>query len=489
MDAKLPMSLRDHLIAGCGWLKVYFDDQKDYPYGEVAVDVLHPDHVYADPDATSIDTARYIIQATPTPLWMIRRQWEKGKYVKADDSISLDKGENSQDVTVSADTTHETEGKGSLQDVKHKRAWLIECWLRDDTVVYEEEQDDEGNTTKNERPKYPNGRRLVVAGDVWLNEGDDQNPYEDGKFPFVMIPNYEQTGEFWPKGDVEYLIETNNDINKIVSRLNDWIRNSCHTYLVLDKEANVDEDTLDALEGAIITKDKAGQVAVNMPPGMPPAIFEWLKTCKSDLEIFTGIREVLQGREPAAGQSGIAFERLQEFAMSRIRKKGRNIDSAVKHLGELFFSRIRQYYTEPRQIRITGDFPINQPVYDQMTGQPQVDPMTGQPKTETVGYRPYQFMEFSNQQLMRPLPQQEGTEPQFEPIDLDIVIETGTSAAATRAVEQEQALDLLKVGVIDEEECARRYGIKNYKEIEARILQKQMLRAQMQAQMIPQGGV
>lgn len=460
MDEKLPNAERDFLIAGIGWLKVYFDPDVNYPHGEIAVDVVHPDYIFIDPDATSLDKAKFIIQRTPTPLWLIRKEYEKGIYVKPDETISED-----TDETIPADTNREVDGVGRDYETKHERAWLIELWIRDDATF----EEDEGEHKKGEA-KYPNGRRIVVANGVVLS--DDHNPFDDGGFPYVPFLNYEQSDTFWPMGDVEHLDEVNNDINKIVSRLNDWIRYSAHSYIIYDKEANIDEDSMDNLEGAKILKDKGGDVNIVSPPPMPASIFEWLNQCKSDLEIISGIREVLQGRDPKAGKSGVAFERLQEFALSRIRKKARNIDNGLVKLGELFISRIKQFYPEERQIRITGDFSIQQ---TDATGQPMMG-ADGQPEMKAVGY---DFIPFSGQELY----ETNEAGKVVREIKLDVVVETGAAGATTRAKERDEAEFLFVNHIIDEEEVARRYGIKNYQEIKTRMEQKEMEMMQRQMQM------
>lgn len=474
MDRKLPLVLRDYLISGVGWLKVSFDPDINYPKGEIVVEVVHPDFMLVDPDATSMETAKYIMQATPTPLWMIRKMYpEKGKYVKADDTISDD----SEEVRKSAEYNNEAMGYGTASDAKELRAWVIECWIRDDATFDEEELDEEtGETVTVTKQKYPNGRRLVVGGDVLLTE-DENNPFNDGQFPYVMFPNYEQTDNFWPLGDVEHLIETNNDINKIVSRLNDYIKNTCHTYVVYDSSCGIDDASMNNIEGAIIKKEPSGQIGVHPPPPWPGSVFDWLTICKSDLEVISGIREVLQGRSPSAGESGAAFERLQEFALARIRKKSRSVNAALIQLGRLLLSRIRQFYTEPRMIRITGE--MAQPPMMQEQG---MMPGMGQPQS-----LPYSFTEFNartdmyrDDAVIDPMTG-EVVQPPSE-VELDIVLEVGVAASITRNREKNDAMMLLQAGIIDKDEVARRFDIRNYQQIKARMMQEQIRMMRLQAQ-------
>jgi hypothetical protein len=448
MDKKLPMAIKDHIIAGTGYLKVYYDHEQDYPNGEIAVDVVHPFNLLPDPDAINLDTAKYVIQDTPVPLWLIRERYpERGIYVKPDESVSLSLEDAGH---IPADVNKEVEGVGSVSDANHYRARLLEVWVRDNATLDEDELDAEGNVTRKKgQMKYPNGRRIVVAGDILLEDGE--NPFIDGRFPYVPIVNYEITDSFWPLGDVEHLIEISNDINKIVSRLNEYIRTTAHTHVILKGNTGIDPDSLDNIEGTIIFCNEEGSVSIQPPPPFPASVFEFLTSCMSSLEIISGIREVLQGRDPASGKSGVAFERLQEFALSRVRKKARSIDNSLIKLGELFISRIKQFYSEERQVRITGDFPIT----DEMGNM--------------SGARQYDFITISNGEFFET--DEQGNV--VREVQLDVVLEVGVAATVSRSRDRADAMMLFQSGIIDAEEVAKRYDVKNYKEIQARIEQKQ----------------
>lgn len=453
---KLEMVLRDVLISGVGFLKVYFDSEINYPYGEVAVDVVHPDYIYPDPDATSMDNLKYIIQATPTPLWVIRNGYKNGKYVKADDTLGI---EPEDDGTVK-NATYNHEGEGQYDDARHQRAWLYEVWVTERATFKDEEL--EGESDKKEE-KYPKGRKIVVAGDILLEDSDC--PFTDGH-PFIMFENYRQSNSFWAHGDVEYLVEINNDINKIVSRLNDYIRMTAHTYITYDAECGIDPKSLENVEGVLVKKNKGGDFNVNPPPTFPAAVFDWLQTCKSDLEIIHGIREVLVGRSDDS-TSGVAINRLQEFALARIRKKARTIDKSILRLGRKYLARVKQYYDPARQIRITGDFPIEQVGPDGMPVQ--------------QGFRQYDFIDISSQDFQ--IPDETGN---VREVELDVVLEVGLAASTTRERDRQDALLLFDKGILDEEEVAKRYDIKNFQEIQTRKQQKLLEMEQMKAQVAAQ---
>ena len=476
MMEHLPLTMRDFFIAGVGYLKIDFDPFINYPYGQMRIAVVPPLTLLPDPDATCMDDAKYMIQKIPMPIWKIRKEYpEKGKYVPPEDSISSRDDDPSFDLarTISADTSGESLGFNPENIGKHERAYVYEMWTISDAVFIEDELDEQGKLlNKAGDKKHPNGRKIVVANGIVLEDGE--NPFDDAEPPYVEFRNYDISGEYWPRGDVEYLIESNNDINKMASRLNDWVRESCHTVTVIDEEANVEKDSLDNIEGIVIPKSGQGKIERFSPPAMPPGLFQWLTESKSDLEVISGIREVLQGRKPDAGQSGVAFERLQEFAMSTIRKKARSIDNGILRLGKKMLSRTRQFMPENRQIRITGDF-------------------TKQTEDGTTKSMPYDFIDFSGRELYKQIPVMEpGTDMQMiddigqpvyteEPIDLDVVMEVGSAETVTRNQERADAQFLFSIGVIDKEEVASRYKVKNYKELKER--RKQEILEEFQIEM------
>ena len=75
----------------------------------------------------------------------------------------------------------------------------IECYMKDYSVntYIEEEENEKGEKLKYKvsEPKYPNGRRVILAGDVLLS--DEANPYKDNEYPFKVFQCYPQYGTIW----------------------------------------------------------------------------------------------------------------------------------------------------------------------------------------------------------------------------------------------------------------------------------------------------
>jgi hypothetical protein len=68
----------------------------------------------------------------------------------------------------------------------------------------------------------------------------------------------------------------------------------------------------------------------------------------------SGIHDVTQGRKPTGVTAAEAINQLQEAAQTRIRIKERMLQTSLVQLGYMVVSRMLQYYTLPRVVKISG---------------------------------------------------------------------------------------------------------------------------------------
>src|SRR5690606_13445253 len=73
-----------------------------------------------------------------------------------------------------------------------------------------------------------------------------------------------------------------------------------------------------------------------------------------NMETITGVHDVTQGRRPGQVTAASAIAMLQEAGQARIRDKARNLEDMIRRVGRLMVSRILQFYTPGRIIRIRG---------------------------------------------------------------------------------------------------------------------------------------
>src|SRR5690606_3554371 len=90
------------------------------------------------------------------------------------------------------------------------------------------------------------------------------------------------------------------------------------------------------------------------PQPLPQHYLELYLQLQRNMETITGIHDVTQGRRPTGITAATAISLLQEAGQARIRDKARNLEDAIRRMGELIISRILQFYTPDRIIRIRG---------------------------------------------------------------------------------------------------------------------------------------
>jgi hypothetical protein len=406
------------LIFGKGFLKVPWDVDADGGIGDVGVKYVSPFKIYPDPDCQSpdIQDCMYVIESYPLDLGTIRRLFpERGRLVKPDSEMSqVYPGEYFEPETARHDTDDVVTAGSNWRSKGRLRARIVECWFKDDTMEILKEQDDDGNEVVKEVPRYPGGRVVTVANGVLL--ADRPNPYEDGNFPYVHFDDYDNLDEdgieedagtgFWPISEVEQLIPIQNTMDDIIRRVLDNMALMGNMQWVVDEESNVNTQTLTNQPGLIVRKRRGTEVRREKPPDMPNYIMNLLTLLPTWGETVTGIHDVSQGRRPQGITAAAAIAELQEAGQARIRLKSRGLEKTVKNLGEMIKSRIMQFYTEERVIRIIGPD------------------------------KKVEFMPFDARLIQG---------------DFDVMVEAGSSLPVSKAGRYNQATELRKMNVIDDE--------------------------------------
>jgi len=351
---KLKRVIRSGLVRGKGFLKVTWDMMTNPQYGgEVAVDYIPWNEIILDPQCSTVDDARYIIHARVLPLSEIVRRWpHKGWMVKPDPRYS----DLTDEEFYNADTDQAiiSPAMGGFHQDERARALVIECWIKDDTIELRKEFDeDTGEEVERVVPLYPNGRLVIVANGVVLT--DVPNPYMDGKFPFVDFSCYETDDSPWDMGEVEQLEPIQRVLNILESRFIDNARLMTNTVWVKSADAGISADKITNEEGAVYTIQNPRARFERLPPSpLPQHYFELYLQLQRNMETITGIHDVTQGRRPVGITAATAISLLQEAGQARIRDKARNLEDTIRRMGELVISRIVQFYTKDRVVRLRG---------------------------------------------------------------------------------------------------------------------------------------
>lgn len=362
MNHVLVETMMDCLITDIGILKVTWDPDADDGVGDVMVTGCDPKNIYVPEQAEDFDrNCPWVIHEFFMTRGKLTLKFPgKRDEIKKADAYSKPIGpESSMDDTrvrvvspVDKDMPGlETapEGKSARDDI---RVW--EVWLDDDTVIEAEQISENGDKDIILKKKYPHGRMVTLMPDSKIILQDVENPYRDGEKPFVRLIDVLIPRSFYGSGEVQPLMESQKMINKVFSVILDWANLMANPCWIIDANSGVDPDMLTSQVGQIIVKQPNTTVERTDAPPVPPQLFELYHTLMQLVDQQSGVHEVTQGRKPTGITAASAIETLQEAAQTRIRLKERNLLVSLTKLGRMIVSRMLQFYTEPRVIRITG---------------------------------------------------------------------------------------------------------------------------------------
>lgn len=352
----------DALVYGTAISEQGWDPEASQGLGDITFKTKDPFYCYPDPRATDIndDEGQYFIVAEPRPVSEVKRKYpQKASMIKSDIS-DLDASKNAKlhledfKVRNSTDQLLLVQGERAQDVDAQPQVLLITCWMNDETLVEEEisSKDADGKDVKRFRTKkkWPNGRKIVIANKVLLE--DDDNPYLDGQFPYARLVDHILPREFWGEGEVDQLKGPQIVINKLISYVMDIFSLTGNPVWTNPTGSGVDSDSLINRPGLVIDHNP-GQAPVRQQ-GMEvqPSFYATLDRMINYFDKISGIHDVSRGAAPL-NASGVAIDNLQEAAQTKLRLKARNIEAWLTKAGHQIQSRILQFYSIPRIIRVT----------------------------------------------------------------------------------------------------------------------------------------
>jgi hypothetical protein len=355
--------LYDSHIYGTALANIGFDPNADFGLGAVTWQSIEPIYGYPEPGASDVNTQRkcgWFVYAEPQSIDKIRATWpEKGQFVTSDmqDLWQATKTDlNDIRFRSPADNRAVVEGKPSQDKANPEQALVITVWCRPlDTEEHEVKRtNDDGSeeTVYETKLKYPNGRKIVIASNVVLEDRDLEA--DDKSIPVQKLINYVDPRSFYGISDIEQLEGPQQTFNKVVSFALDVLTLMGNPIWVVDTESGVDTDNLFNIPGAVVEKEPGSEVRREAGTQLQPFVMQLIDRLKLWFDDISGSQEVTRGSNPSGVTAARAIEALQETGRTRIRQKTRNMDNFLREFGRQYAQWALQNYTVPRVRRVTG---------------------------------------------------------------------------------------------------------------------------------------
>lgn len=311
---------------------------------------VNPFNLFPDPLATSVDDAEYLIYATYKHEEVLRRSFPKQAEKLQGGNINY------------SELVHENDKSGSRID---NQVLVLEVNCKDWSM---EEFEEEGLTKK--KRKYPRGRVITLCPELGVVLGDKENPYNDGKFPFVLGKDYDIPGKFWGEGEVAQLISPQEYMNELNNAIVDNAKHTANMPWIVDKNSGIGVGKITNRPGLVIRKNPGSEVRRDPAPSMPNYVPNTVEVFKQDIEHISGVPNTMRGQSETGVYTAQGILALQEAGQTRIRLKVKILEETLGKLATMWYGRMCQYWKEDRFIRATrhdGSYDVKEFKYDTLT--------------------------------------------------------------------------------------------------------------------------
>lgn len=352
MFSLLQKMLTTGLIYGTAIIGLFWNGNKNN-IGQVEPVVISPFNFFPDPMAENINDGQFVIYATY-------------KSIKDVIEFAPEKEEEIRKNATRPDDKFLTFGKEVDNVSGDQNILYIEAYVKDYTVDIEEYEED-GEKKQKSKMKYPNGRRIIIAGDVLIR--DEENPYNDfGSFPFVTWKCYDIPGRQWGMGEVEQILSPTIYASTVMNHILETTRLMSNPVWILDKNAGVTKNSLTNRDGLVIRKNPGTEVRREAPPSLPAYVVNLPDMLLDHVEHISGVYDVTRGEKPGGVTAAAAIQALNEQSQGRIKLKVQSMEKTLSELGSMWLRRIQQFWVSERLIRILPDA-LEEPRFEGVNGE------------------------------------------------------------------------------------------------------------------------
>ncbi len=481
---QLTESVYDSHFYGTGFISVEFNPKADMGLGAIELKSADPFYSFPDPSARSLKLdCNNFTYAEPVDIDVLKKRYpEVAKFLKPD-LLDMAGGSKTDLTSVIYRSINDTgmlmEGSNPYELSAKNQAIEQTVYIKDDT--FDEIEKEETNPETGEvvlkyeqKLKYPNGRKICKIGNVLAYDGP--KPYDDDLFPYARLINYTLPREFWGISEVEQLESPQKIFNKLVSFTLDVLTLTGNPVWLIPTNSGVDTDNIFNRPGLNIEYD--GNDRPERVPGveLQSYVLPLIDRMREWFDGVGGQSDVSQGIKPEGVTAASAITALQEAAQTRLRLKSRNLDGLLQDAGQLYLSRVMQFYTTPRIIRLTSNqnaqkyFKFHVEEREQNDGSSQkfavVQKHTVTQDGQDVWHDPVEYPVKGN---------------------FDVRVTTGSSLPFAKAEKFNKAKEMFQLGVIDEEELLKQAEYPNWEAVLERVKAKREEKALMQQQAAMQG--
>jgi hypothetical protein len=351
------LAVKDYLILGHGWVKTGYrfveeaktkdiEDSADEaadpkkPTDDVESDFIiredrpflervDPFDMFVDPDATSMDNARWIAQRTRRPIKDIKNDQRYDFSARKEVGPSSYQRYGDINTTPNFYTTNSYGEEDAYAD------------------IFEYYDIDTGEMSV-----------FSDSGDKFLIK-PIKMPYVFGH-PFFMLRNYDIPGFFYPMGELEAIEPLQYELNETRTQMMNHRKRYSRKWLALESAfddfgrqmlASDDDNVIVPVKGS----ENLNNVVVPMPALInPPEFYNQSALIQNDIDRVSGVSEYQRGAIPETTRTAREASIIAEAGNARVAEKLVNIENAIARCAANLIMLAQQYLTGEQTVRIVG---------------------------------------------------------------------------------------------------------------------------------------
>jgi len=162
----------------------------------------------------------------------------------------------------------------------------------------------------------------------------EEERYEHGRFPYVLLPNYRSSQEFYPWSEVYNIEPLQEELLQIDNQFTEW-RKRCVNPKKIVKKGNMDTINLERLKNPKINVIEAidpSAIQWENPPMIGQDLYNIRAAKKEDIGLMTGQSEISRGGTERVVKTATGQQILFDAAQARVRQKVRAMERAIKEM-------------------------------------------------------------------------------------------------------------------------------------------------------------
>jgi len=390
--AELTANNFDQLINDCcydgafynvAYLKTLVDDNRYGIYGQkgkICIERVHPDDMYPDPYAKqfSWEYWDYVIQKHDMEIGDIRQRWPITGFEISDTTESSMytsmETQKSEDNIVSPIPKL---AKGPA--VKRQHIAVFECWFKDSRLKFvpkydepTEELNEYGESVLNPKPflydddgyiigdwlpAFPNGRCIVTAEHVILQDLENRLPH--GSSPFTPIKFAPSENPF-VSGDAVRLLVLADKINDVLANIHSYGQREIQRPMLVEMGTLINQQHYKHIPNKAnkIIPVNMGKIAgiMRLPyQEVPQFVWQLIAQYLQLMDLISGSSAIMRGSiQDGAQLSAQAVQQLQGSASCRVNMQHKQLATGIKEAGRQVMWLIRRTYDQKIQVQVAG---------------------------------------------------------------------------------------------------------------------------------------